>query len=715
MNRTRSRYRIRFLTSVLSILLLQAGQVRGIDPAGASLLSDDSLSYEEARESWQRDRMRKLTRKLVLQEQVLTGRLHTIVEEAARTGLTPDLPVDDLLAEEPPHLLSSDLPPAAGSDLSDRMEYWILRQQEILAAKLTSSAEIRKRLSAAAGPDALQGMFRRELERAVDAYGAGQFDVAGARFQDILDLYPYQNLDDVRFFRAEAALADGSWDTAVEHYQLLLRNQRDSAYRGQAFRHLIYLRAMFGQHATAVAECDEFAVDLEKAAGDVAYLCGREFFLSQRYREAQRVLTRVSEDDPALLRARHLTGLCLILENRYEEAITAFENLLELSDRFSPDEQTDRAFREDSQLKLGYLYFEGGRFPQAAEMFESVAKAGSRHPEALLGQAWSGLSLADHERSLTLSRQLVEHFPASPFRYEAMTLAGYASEQMDKKGESREWYGKVLEEAERSEALRELAVERRQILIMMRRLVEMEPRVFGEKRSEKFETYLDLRSRSRVLMNRVKYTELQTANRSMDEFIAERREIGNLAKQLKSLARNRLADASPAEQQELALMDREVRGLMNRIRLSGLVEIQRQPLMIHERTLTSLNSMLDSLAMSSTVEYNRLEQRQQELAASGTEGSDFTQALYRERFQRLGSEVERVRSHAAGLKRKPVTSNLPRWSELAFSRLAIGDIDFEGLQRIEERIQELDGYLERIDGLLRGETPPATPGEGAQP
>ena len=709
MNHTHSRLRIRFLLGALSLLWLAAVPSRAdepVSPATPSPVVEEGPDYEQAREDWQRDRMRSLTRTLVLQEQLLTGRLRTITEEAARAGLPASPELDALLQEEPGHLISPSQPPGAAADLSQRMDYWILRQQEILATKLASSAELRRRLAATAAPDALEGMFRAELGRALDAYVDGRFELAGARLQDILDLYPYQNLDDVRFFRAEAALAAGHWDTAVEHHLHLLRTQPESAFRGDAFRHLVYLRAMFGQHATAVAECEEFAADLEKASGDVAYLCGREFFLLQRHREARRILDRVPVGDPSLLRARHLSGLCLILENQYEEAIAAFEELVDLSPRHSPDLATDRAFREDSQLKLGYLYFEAGRFAQAAEMFEVVAKEGKRQPEALLGQAWSGLSLADHERALSLSRRLVEHFPASPYRYEAMTLAGFASEQMDRREDAHQWYGQVLDEAERSEALRELAVERRQILVMLRRLVEMETSVFGEGRSEQFAAYAELRGRVRVLMNRVKYTELLTSNPSMDEYVQERRQISQLAKELKSLAR-KAGNASQTEQQEVALLDRDLRGLMRRIRLSGLVEIQRQPLMIHERTLASVNAMLDTLAMGSTVEVKRLGDRRDALdAGGGANEADFLRALYRERYQRLGLGVEQVRSRAANLKRKPVTSNLPRWSELAFSRLAIGEIDFDELSRIEQRLKELDGYLERIDGLLQGDGAP---------
>lgn len=699
MNRRRSRLVIRFWLQALLILSLCA-------PAcGAETVGDaePAPSFAAAREAWLKDHLSDLTRDIMLQEQVLTRRLAAIRAEAERSGTLQGLDLDALLSEDPVHVLTPAERPPASAEAAERLDYWMRRQQEVTTAKLDASWEIRRRQAAAAGPDALLAMFRRDLDRALDSYLADPPALAGALLQDILDLYPYVNLDDVHFFRAEAALVEGAWDTAVDHYLVLLRTQPGSAFRPQAFRHLVYLRSLFGQHATAVAECDEFAADLERASGEVAYLCGREFFLAERYREAQRVLERVGPEDPALTRARHLTGLCLVLERRFDDAIAVFEELLRLKPK-GDSAASDRAFQEDARLKLGYLYFEAGRFPEAASMFGAVAKGEARHPEALLGQAWSDLSLADPERALVLARDLVEHYPSSPYRYEAMTLAGYAAENVDR-AESQRWYGQVLDEAARSENLRELAVERRQVLQMMRRLVEMEPRVFGEGRSEHFGDYLRLRGETRVLMNRVKYTELQTANTSLREYIEERRQIAQLAGRLKKLLRSGLDAADPREREELALLDREVRRLMDRIRLSGLVEIQRQPLMIHERTLASVNAMLDSLAMGSTLERNRIHGSRAEVDAgkpAGGERARLAGALYRERFRRLESGVEHLRSQATQLKRRPVTSNLPRWSELAFSRMAIGDIDFEELRRIEDRLRELDGYLETIDGLLEG-------------
>ena len=704
MIQTRSRLRILILLGAVLLLLPPLRALADKPP------DEPTVTYDQAREAWLRDRLQSLTRRLILQEEVLTNRLVGIREEGERSGSLTPADLEALLSEDALHVLSPPRPPDTSAALAGRLDYWMLRQQEILGQKLDAAGEIRRRQARSLAPAAQEEMFRRELGRAVDAYSQGRFGLAGALFQDILDLYPYGNLDDVRFFRAEAALADGAWDTAVEHYLQLLRTQPRSEYRAGSFRHLIYLRAVFGQHATAVAECDEFKEDLATSAGDVAYLCGRELFITQRYPEARRVLERVGNGDAAFLRARHLVGLSQILETHQEEAIAVFEDLLERRVRPGLEGASDAALQEDARLKLGYLYFEAGRFQQANEMFETVAK-GARQPEALLGEAWSGLSLADHERALTLSRQLVEHFPASPFRYEAMTLAGFASEQAGQPAEARAWYGRVLDEAERSQDMRELALERRQVLQMMRRLVDMEPAVFEEGRSEHFEEYLKLRGESRVLLNRVKYTELQTANASLRDFIAERQQIVQLNRDLKRLLRHGLDQASPAQGQELALLNREVEKLMQRIRLSGLVEIQRQPLMIHERTLSSVNALLDSLSLTSHVELGKLDERVESLQDT-PESQDFTRSLFRERFERLEQGVEKVRSHATRIRHKPITSNLPRWSELAFSRLAIGDIDFDELKRIEDRLDELDGYLERIGGLLQdaaAATPAARP------
>lgn len=666
--------------------------------ASFALEADLDSTFQRARESWLRDRLKDLTRDMILQENLLVFRLESILDEARRTGQLEDAALERLLVENPPHVISEARELGDDGALDERLDFWMARQQEILSEKLELTLEYRRRLISAAPEERRLAMFRSDLGKALQAYAESSYDLAAELFDELIELYPYSNVDDLLFYLGEARLADGAWDSAVKAYHELLRRYPASDYRSDAFRHLLYVRAMFGQHATAVAECKEFSEDLAGASGEIAYLCGREHFLAEQFRAARRILDRVDKSDPAYIKARHLTGLAMILESQHEDAIIVFEELLVLPRKRGFGKDPNALIRADARLKLGYLYFDAGRFAEAAEMFEQAAKGGDR-PEALLGQAWSGMSLADHDRALSLSRELVEHYPSSPHRYEAMTLAGFAAEQMDEVPEARDWYGQVLDEAERNEELRELAGERRQVLQMLRQLVEMEPGVFAQDGSASFGQYLDLRRQARILMRRVKYSELQTANNGMQVFVEERQQIIELARQLRTLL-DAQADASDAgTRQELASLHRETRQLMNKIRLAGFVEIQRQPLMIHERTLQSVNSMLDSLALSSTAELQHLSRVEAQLDAEPVGG--FEQVLYRDRLDQFGERVEKLRSRAGRMKRRPINSNLGRWSELAFSRLAIGDIEFDELQRIEDRLEELDGYLERIDELLQ--------------
>jgi tetratricopeptide (TPR) repeat protein len=683
--------RLRNLVSVLFVVGLLAV------PHASAATADPAGSFERARESWLRDRLKDVTRSLILQEELLVFRLESILEEAARTGDLDDESISRLLESSPPHVLSQ--APEDSTRLDERLDYWMARQQEILAFKLDASMQVRRRLVGSAPVDRQLNLFRKDLSYALQQYAAGHYALAALLLEELLDLYPYSNVDDLLFHLAEAHLADGAWDSAVENYLQLLRTYPESSFRQQAFRHLLYVRSLFQQHATAVAECAEFEQDLKAARGDVAWLAGREHFLNEDFRAARRILEGVGSSDPVRFKARHLMGLTQILESRFEDAIVTFEGLLAepLQRGFGKD--PNEALRSDARLKLGYLYFESGRFAEAASMFEAASKDG-QYPEALLGQAWSGMSLADHDRALSLSRELVDHYPASPLRYEAMTLAGYATEQMDGLEDAREWYDQVLDEAERSEEMRDLAAERRQVLQMLRQMVEMEPKVFAGDGGADFEAYLDLRRRARVLMRKVKYSELQTANENMQAFVNERQSIVELSQDLRRLIDSSGEAVSQSARQELAALHRESRSLMNKIRLAGFVEIQRQPLMIHERTLQSLNSMLDSLALGSTAELQRLDRL--EGSIEGAAESNFAALVYRNRFDQYGQQVERIRSGASALRRKPINSNLGRWSELAFSRIAIGDIQFEELQGIEDRLKELDGYLQRIDELLEG-------------
>jgi len=51
-------------------------------------------------------------------------------------------------------------------------------------------------------------------------------------------------------------------------------------------------------------------------------------------------------------------------------------------------------------------------------------------------------------------------------------------------------------------------------------------------------------------------------------------------------------------------------------------------------------------------------------------------------------------------RRDPVHSEIEQWSNIAFTRLTMGNINFELLQQMEDRSDELNNYLNVIEELL---------------
>ena len=662
---------------------------------------EDSFTRQQLR--WYREHLVRIKQDLILQEKLLAARMRGIAKELDRSGTDPAVLGDDLdlLLSEPQN---GGVPENA--DEFALASFWAERQQQIVLHKQAAAQRLRSRLIATTPAEALQSYFRFELEQAVEAYAAADFLLAERLFEDLRSSYPYANLDDVQFFQAEAAYSAGLWDRATLLYDELLNEYPESSWTLPACKHLLRVRLAFAQDGLALDVVRRELRRERRAAldGECRYLMGYVLFINGEYEDCLEQMRLVPAEDEYEIRALHMISLCHIVEEDYHVAIDVLEDLLI---RTKPGFGNDpyQVLRDDIHLKLGYLYFEIGEFDRASSEFAQVRNGSQLHADALLGRAWSGLSVSNHEEAFELAHQLVEHYPASSLRYEAITLQGYAAEKLDRDTEAIDIYNQVLDASERNSRLRELGMERRELIRLMRHLVQAEQDIFSSGDEAAWDEYSSLRNKARVLLKRVKNTEVLTANEVMTEYMDERRILDQLNEQLRELARSEGESMNMSTRQEFTSLQREVRRLLQGLRVSGYLEISRNPLLLQERTAKTALAMLDSLATSSGVELKVLEDRIQELGADNFAADAHSQlqaSLYRRRMERLDEDVQILRRQAAENRPRVPESGLERWSELAFSRVAIGDIRFDELQRIEDRIRELDDYLQTIDGLQSG-------------
>ncbi len=682
------------------ILLFVVGAFLATALQAAPAVQEDSFTRQQLK--WYREYLVRIKQDLILQEKLLSARMRGIAHELERTGTDPSVLGEDLdlLLSEP----QNGGPPEKGDEFA-LASFWAQRQQQIVLHKQAAAQRLRTRLIATTPTEAQQGYFRFELNQAIEAYAAADFLLAERLFNDLRSDYPYANLDDILFFQAEAAYSAGLWDRAVALYEELLSEFPESAWSLQGCKHLLRVRLTFGQDGLAL-DVVRRELRREKARsmdGECLYLMGYVFFINGEYDDCLVQMEQIKPEDAYEIRALHMISLSYIVKEEYSTAIQVLEELLV---RIEPGWGHDEfpVLRDDIHLKLGYLYFETGDFDRASSEFAQVRNGSQLHADALLGRAWSGLSVSDHEEAFELAHQLVEHYPSSSLRYEAITLQGYAAEKMDRDAEAIDIYNQVLDASERNSKLRDLGMERRELIRLMRHLVQAEQDIFLSGDEAAWADYSSLRNKARVLLKRVKNTEVLTANEVMADYMDERRVLDELNEQMRELARTKGENMDMSTRQEFTSLQKEVRRLLQGVRVSGYLEISRNPLLLQERTAKTALAMLDSLATSSGVELRVLEDRIQEI--DGTSFSDshseLQASLYRRRMERLDEDVQVLRRRAAENRPTPPESDLDRWSELAFSRVAIGDIRFDELQRIEDRIRELDDYLQTIEGLQSG-------------
>ena len=105
---------------------------------------------------------------------------------------------------------------------------------------------------------------------------------------------------------------------------------------------------------------------------EIAVLLGNSFYLSGQLREAERYLRQAVNMDSNSYKNRYFLGNFLFFTKRYEEAITQFEESLELNPG------------ENLVLEaLGGTYFKLGNLNKAIEIFKKILKIDTQNQAAL--------------------------------------------------------------------------------------------------------------------------------------------------------------------------------------------------------------------------------------------------------------------------------------------------------------------------------------------
>ncbi|MBL8601101.1 MAG: tetratricopeptide repeat protein [Myxococcales bacterium] len=267
-------------------------------------------------------------------------------------------------------------------------------------------------------------------ERFADAellYRLRDYSRAAVLFTDIVDnhantpAYP-QGL----FLLADSLYQAGDRFGARTRFRELLRHAGEPLFRPfvqRALGRLIEIAIRLNNYDGV----DEYFRQLGQIApseveAQTTYIRGKFLFLRNPpdYEGARAAFESIQARAPIYPQARYFLGVILTAQQRYPEAIEAFQRVLQIQPEGSEQQQV----LDLAALAVGRLQIERENFDAAIEAYQGVGRASPFFDRALFEQAWAYIKLGDAVRAERALEILAISSPDSPLLPEGKLLWG---------------------------------------------------------------------------------------------------------------------------------------------------------------------------------------------------------------------------------------------------------------------------------------------------
>lgn len=152
------------------------------------------------------------------------------------------------------------------------------------------------------------------------------------------------------------------------------------------------------------------------------YIRGKYYFLRAQpdYEQARQAFEAVPSRSPVYPQARYFIGAILTAQQRYAEAIEAFQRVL----RIQPEGPEQQQVLDLAALAIGRLQIERNNYDAAIEAYQLVGRSSPYFDRALFEQAWAFIRSGDAIRAERALEILAISNPDSPLIPEGKLLWG---------------------------------------------------------------------------------------------------------------------------------------------------------------------------------------------------------------------------------------------------------------------------------------------------
>jgi len=365
--------------------------------------------------------------------------------------------------------------------ITEYFREWKASRLAEIQIKLTQYRVIKEHLLNSSLPEERDRMLEQDMADALLNYSNENYELALLQFKEIYDNYSgyYQNLDGVLFYLNEANYANGYFESAYSGYTKIVIEYPDSQYKARIYSRLIFISFTYGwedkfyEYYDSMMECENI---INKDRNEANYLAGYLAYTNDEFTRACAFLENVTNDSEYRLASQYLLGVAHANINQYNQAIAVFTNIVSMENLPWTDINI-AIIRNESLLKLGYIYYQQENYEQALNYFDQVSKGYEKYDVSLVGKAWANMQKGQYGESISELDELLNNFMMSNYTYESMVLSAHCKRLKNKKDDAIDELKYVSYASNISEQAKDYVGERKKLVKRLNELDTIEDKI----------------------------------------------------------------------------------------------------------------------------------------------------------------------------------------------------------------------------------------------
>lgn len=567
---------------------------------------------------------------------------------------------------------------------------------------------IKDRLFQSATPDQRKRMFRWDLKTAILAYRDGLYRDAVLRFDELTERYGYSAMADIVFYRAEAYLELQLYEQAEQDYNLVLEQGDDLYQRRKSLEHLLAIEGDRGNTQRVEQLWDQYVLVTEDNQDEEFWntldLTARCSMIAGDWEIARELFDRIPSTSDGYIAAQLNAAECAL---RLLDLQDAEDRLQPIADgnigRVSvPSDEKERA-----RLLTGYIDFLHGDLDLAFVNLSLIDGSEEVNETASIGCAWALYKLGYYNQVVNVCEQFLKDFPQSQYQYEAIALIGFSQEIMDNDSTAIVKYKEIMTAVDDRQEYYDFNYERKAITDASKVLKLIEQSIFEQGRRDLFGRYFTLKRRINNLLNKLNWAESLKSSLFIKEFIAEQKLIYEIFKNQDEINEAIREVEDPRSYRKFESIKDDLMDLATELK-AGIKYESTQTTLIQREERARFNTMIgDSLRARTEREVDATRRTLSVVRSTFDQVEDVADPA--QLVDLVGLEFEvvsqldrliRVQQRLYSLEQAEVTSNLDKWSDFAYQRYTYKGLNFEDLYADQERLEDLDSYVQHINQML---------------